>query len=50
MGTNEIKQANGIALEKDYMFFCQSFFFHMNEFLNFFSQIVMKNAYYCLDK
>jgi hypothetical protein len=36
MGTNEIKQANGIALEKDCMFFCQSFLFHMNEFLNIF--------------
>jgi hypothetical protein len=51
LGTNEIKWANDVIFKKDYMSFWPIFnFFHMNEFLNCFSQIIMKNVYNFLIK
>ncbi len=46
VGTNEIKQANDITLEKDYMPLCpKKNLFHTNNFLKFSSANCMKNAY-----
>jgi hypothetical protein len=46
MGTNEIKWANDISLEKDCMSFCPNFFFSYNwVFEQFCLQIVIINAY-----